>query len=41
VEGLPLEQVKLPWMEVSREAYLSLGVYAMQHLDMYIGDVDK
>jgi len=41
MESLQLEQLKLPWMEVSREAYPDSGVYAMRHLEMYMGDVEK
>jgi len=41
VESLALEQLKLSWMEVSREAYPESRVYAMRHLEMYMGDADK
>ena len=41
MESLSLEQVKIPWMQVSREGYSNSGVYAMRHLEMYMGDADK
>ena len=41
MESLQLEQLKLPWMEVSRKAYPDSGVYAMRHLEMCIGNVEK
>jgi len=41
MESLQLEQLKLPWMEASRESYPDSGVYVMRHLEMYMGDVEK
>jgi len=40
MESLPLEQVKLPWMEVSREAYHDWGV-CDGTLKVYMEDADK
>lgn len=41
MENLQLEQLKLPWMEVSRKAYPDSEVYAMRHLKMYIENFEK
>jgi len=41
MKSLQLEQLKLPWMEVSRKAYPESGVCAMQHLEMYMRDIEK
>ena len=40
MDSLPLQQVKLPWMDISIQACADSEVYVMQYLETYMGYVD-